>query len=384
VIVPVSGKVNGNEELNNLIQCAYELLPNGVLSEHWMHEFEKGVRDYFGVRCSAFCNSGSSANWLAVTALELPKGSEVIVCPTAFPTTINPIIQNGLMPVFIDCELGTWNIDTNQLEAAYSGKTRAVMVCHTLGNPVNMSAVCKFCEAHDLRLIEDVCDAAGATYGGRKVGTFGDSATFSYYPAHQMSTEEGGMVITNSPRLMRIIKSYRDWGRDCWCEPGHDNTCGKRFDGEIEHKYLYTRIGMNLQGTNMQAALGCAQLTRLDGFVRQRFWNWEYLKENLIGLPLFFPVATPNSEPSWFGFAFGAEKRNELARYLDLHKIGNRPLFAGNITRQPAYKNTEYRIVGDLCNSDYVHKSVLWVGVWPGLTKEMLDYVIEVIHEFYK
>jgi CDP-6-deoxy-D-xylo-4-hexulose-3-dehydrase len=276
-------------------------------------------------------------------------------------------------------------MDVTKLEKALSDKTKAVLVVHNLGNPVDMDTVMKFCHKHNLKCIEDACDALGSEYNGRKVGTFGDVAAFSSYPAHHVSTEEGGMIVTDNPVLMKIIKSYRDWGRDCWCEPGHDNTCGTRFCGEIDHKFTYTRIGYHLAGSNMQAALGCAQMDKLEEFVGKRRENWEYLWHGLYKLwelsPL--PMATPNSSPSWFGFAFGVKNRNELARYLDVNKVGNRPLFAGNIIRQPAYKDVEYRIVGDLTNSDYAFGHVIWVGVFPGLTFEMLDYTIDTIRKFY-
>ncbi len=376
-----------------------------AVDAHWLTAgpstlaFEKALQEQFGRQRALILNSGSSANMLAVTALELPKGSEVITSAVAFPTTVNPIVQCGHIPVFVDCELGTWNIDTTQLEAALSDKTRAVIVTHTLGNPCNMLEVYKFCAEHDLRLVEDVCDAAGATYGGMPVGTWGDFSTYSFYPAHQITTGEGGALLTDNARLARVAVSYRDWGRDCWCPTGQDNTCGKRFEGEYDHKYIYSHIGYSLRATDLQAAIGLTQLARISSFVEKRRENWKYLfsglnkvfprtYQNLLDYdrgvmpPIFFPNATLNSSPSWFGFAFGVEKRAELARYLDARGVCNRPLFAGNIIRQPAYKDVEYRVVGDLHNSDYVHDHVLWIGCWPGLTKEMLDYTIEVLHGF--
>lgn len=362
---------------------------HAAVDKHWLtaglytHEFEKALQTRFGRRHALFVNSGSSANLIAMSALELPKGSEVITSACAFPTTVNPIVQCGLVPVFVDCEPGTWNIDTSQLEAALSDKTWAVIVCHMLGNPVDLAEVSTFCENHDLRLIEDCCDAAGAKYMGLGIGTISDFSTYSFYPAHHITTGEGGAVLTDDSCLAKIAASYRDWGRACWCETGKDNTCGKRFAGEYDHKYTYDRIGYNLKATDLQAAIGISQLGKLDKFVEKRRENWEYLKEHLIGLPLFFPVATPNSRPSWFGFAFGTERRNELARYLDSHGIGNRPLFAGNITRQPAYKDVEYRTVGDLVNSSYAMDSVLWIGCWPGLTQEQLDYTIETMKGYF-
>jgi len=381
MIVPVHGSMLGDDDWAAL---------HAAVDKHWLtaglytHEFEKALAQKFNRRHALFVNSGSSANLLVMTALELPKGSEVITCACAFPTTVNPIVQCGLIPVFVDCELGTWNIDTSQLEVALSNKTRAVMVCHTLGNPCDMLLVYKFCTKHNLRLIEDCCDAAGAMYGGEAVGTWGDFSTYSFYPAHHITTGEGGAVLTDNPRLAKITASYRDWGRACWCETGKDNTCGKRFEGKYDHKYTYDHIGYNLKATDLQAAIGLSQLDKLDSFIEKRYRNWAYLLDRLKELPIQLPIPTWGSQPSWFGFAFGVEKRNELARYLDAHGVGNRPLFAGNIMRQPAYKDVEYRVVGDLHNSNYAMDHVLWIGCWPGLTREQLDYSIEVIHEFFE
>jgi CDP-6-deoxy-D-xylo-4-hexulose-3-dehydrase len=346
--------------------------------------FEKALQKRFNKRHALFVNSGSSANLIALKSLELPKGSEVITCAVGFPTTVNPIIQCGLVPVFVDCEMGTWNIDAGYLLQAMSKKTRAVVVTHTLGNPCNMMWIQAFCKIHNLILIEDCCDAAGATHLDKPVGYYADFSTYSFYPAHQITTIEGGAVLTDDAKLAKVAASYRDWGRDCWCDTGCDNTCGKRFDGEYDHKYTYSRIGYNLKNTDIGAACGLVQLSKLDEFVAKRRYNWRYLYDGLLGLPIIMPVETPNSKASWFGFAFGTERRNELARYLDSHGIGNRPLFAGNITRQPAYTDAEYRISGDLSNSDYVHDNVLWVGCWPGLSTEQLDYTIEVMKGFYK
>jgi CDP-6-deoxy-D-xylo-4-hexulose-3-dehydrase len=352
---------------------------------HFTDEFERALEKRFNRRHALMVNSGSSANLLALAALELSKGSEVITCATAFPTTVNPIVQLGLIPVFVDCELGTWNIDVNQLEAALSDKTRAVIVAHMLGNPVNMRRVYEFAGDHGLYVIADCCDSAGAIFEGREVVHIGDLTTLSFYPAHQITTGEGGAVLTDDPRLAKVVASLRDWGRDCWCAPGKDDTCGKRFEGEYDHKYTYSRIGYNLKSTDLQAAVGVSQLAKLDTFVRARLFNWRYLWRGLWDndVPVYYPQETPDSSPSWFGFAFGVEYRNDLARWLDAHNIGNRPLFAGNITRQPAYKNVEYRVVGELTHADYAHDHVLWVGCWPGLTKEMLDYTIEVICAFF-
>jgi CDP-6-deoxy-D-xylo-4-hexulose-3-dehydrase len=357
----------------------------------YIAEFEKGLQKRFNRRHASFVNSGSSANLLAVTALELPKGSEVITCACGFPTTVNPIIQCGLIPVFVDCEPGTWNIDTTKLEEAYSNKTRAVFVAHTLGNPVNMYSVTEFCITHDLFLISDCCDSAGAWYQRKEVVSCSYISTLSFYPAHQITTGEGGAILTDDPKVAKIIDSYRDWGRACWCKEGCDNTCGKRFDGPVDHKFSYDRIGYNLKGTNLQAALGVSQLKKLDGFVQKRRENWQYLYENLEDLAgslwntnIVLPVAEPLSNPSWFGFAMGVPNRNEFARYLDAHKVGNRPLFAGNILRQPAYKNIECRVVGELKNADYAYEHCLWVGVYPAITKPMLDYMVDVIHAYFR
>jgi CDP-6-deoxy-D-xylo-4-hexulose-3-dehydrase len=386
--VPVTGMVLDMNDSASALAAVGELFDTHETRGKYVDLFERALEEKFNRRFALFCNSGSSANLLALAALELPKGSEVITCATAFPTTVNPIIQLGLVPVFVDCEPGTWNIDTNQLEAALSDKTRAVMVAHMLGNPVNIRAIYDVLEKpenykYDLSVIFDCCDAAGAKYEDCEITSFGAISTLSFYPAHQITTFEGGAVLTDNPRLAKVVASFRDWGRDCWCEPGKDNTCGKRFDGDYDHKYTYSRIGYNMKQTGLHAAVGITQLEKLDEFVQKRRENFHYLSDGLKDLPLEFPRRTENSIPSWFGFAFGVEKRNELARFLDAHKIGNRPLFAGNITRQPAYKNETYRKIGDLPNANYVHEHVLWVGCWPGLTKEMLDWTIEVIHEFF-
>jgi CDP-6-deoxy-D-xylo-4-hexulose-3-dehydrase len=346
--------------------------------------FEQALCRKFDRRHALFVNSGSSANLLAVTALELPKGSEVITCAVGFPTTVNPIIQNNLVPVFVDCEPGTWNIDTTQLEAAVSDKTRAVIVAHTLGNPVSIGAVHLFCHNNNLLLIEDCCDVAGATFGAFQVGSWGDFSTYSFHPAHHLTTAgAGGAVLTDNAKLMKIAKSYAQHGRDCWCDTGCDNTCGKRFDTDYDHKYTYSHIGYNFANTDIGAACGLVQLSRLDDFVAKRRHNWQYLYNGLKDLPIRLPKETPNGRASWFGFAFGTEDRNGLAKYLSDRGVGNRPLFAGNIMRQLAYKDAFYRVVGDLDNSDYAHDNVLWVGCWPGLTDEMLDYSISTIRDYF-
>jgi CDP-6-deoxy-D-xylo-4-hexulose-3-dehydrase len=326
----------------------------------------------------------------------LNPGDEVITVAAGFPTTVNPIFQNRLIPVFVDVTVPNYEIDVRQLEAAYSDRTRAVFLAHTLGNVFDLDAVIAFTRKHNLWLIEDCCDALGSTYKGRKVGTFGDIATLSFYPAHHITTGEGGAVLTDKPALQVLIESFRDWGRDCWCEPGKDNTCGKRFDWQLgslpcgyDHKYTYSHIGYNLKATDMQAALGASQLTKLPEFIARRRANFQHLKTALAGLQecLILPEATAHSDPSWFGFPIGVRedapfRREDLIRALEANKIGTRLLFAGNLLRQPAYQDCEYRVAGDLRNTDFVMNKVFWVGVYPGLTPPMLDFVAKTIAEF--
>ncbi len=376
MIVPISGQVSGKPEADNVMQV---MSGNHYGGGEWTKKFEHGFSQFMGARHAILCNSGSSANLLALSALELPKGSEVITCAVNFPTTVNAIIQLGLVPVFVDADPKTLN-HKNSLDIleAKTDKTGAVILAHTLGNPFDIPV--------DLGvpLIEDACDAIGSTINGKMVGRRGIMATASFYPAHHMTMGEGGAILTDSPRLKKVIESYRDWGRDCWCEPGQDNVCGTRYDGEYDHKYTYSRIGYNLKATDMQAAVGVAQLSRLDGFINRRIENWSYLRENLEGLPIEFVEATPNSNPSWFGFAFLTDERNKLARYLDKHQIGNRPVMAGNVLRQPAYKNIEYRVIGNLDGANKIHECGIWVGVFPGITDEMRDYQVNVIRSFYE
>jgi CDP-4-dehydro-6-deoxyglucose reductase, E1 len=319
----------------------------------------------------------------------------VITVAAGFPTTVNPIIQNRLVPVFLDVELGTYNVDVSMLEAALSSRTKALIFAHTLGNPFNVGAVAEFARKHNLWLIEDCCDALGSTFNGQRVGTFGDIATFSFYPAHHITMGEGGCVATAQPRLTKLIESFRDWGRDCWCAPGKDNTCGKRFDWELgslphgyDHKYTYSHIGYNLKVSDMQAAAGVAQLEKLEDFIAARKRNFAYLAERLSPLSdiLLLPQATPGSDPSWFGFPIAVRpesgvRRDELVRFLNSRQIGTRLLFGGNLLRQPAYRDIERRVIGDLANSDFVTSQVFWIGVYPGLTPQMLDYVVESIEE---
>jgi len=320
----------------------------------------------------------------------------VLSVAAGVPTTVNPIFQNRLVPVFVDVAVPTYEIDVSKLEAAYSPKMKAVMIAHTLGNVFNLDAVTAFCRKYNLWLVEDCCDALGSTYNGRRVGTFGDIATVSFYPAHHITMGEGGAVMTDKPILQVLIDSFRDWGRDCWCEPGMDNTCGKRFDWQLgtlpcgyDHKYTYSHVGYNLKATDMQAALGLSQIAKLPLFVERRKENFAYLKRGLQPLEdvLILPEPSENADPSWFGFPIGVRTdapftRDQLTKALEMQKIGTRLLFAGNLTRQPAYEGLEYRIVGELKNTDFVMNQVFWIGVFPGLTKEMLDFMVKTATEF--
>ena len=400
-VVPVSGKVIRAEDMSAVVESA---LDGWYTTGRWAKEFEKKLARFFGVRSASLVNSGSSANLVALSALTSPKlgdralrpGDEVITVAAGFPTTVNPIFQNKLVPVFVDVILPTYEIDVTKLEEARSEKTKAVMVAHTLGNVFNVGAVSEFCKKYNLWLVEDCCDALGATYNGQNVGTFGDVATVSFYPAHHITMGEGGAVLTNKPALQVLIDSFRDWGRDCWCEPGVDNTCGKRFDWQLgtlpcgyDHKYTYSHVGYNLKATDMQAALGVAQIAKLPEFIEKRKANFAYLKEALAPMEEFLqlPVAGENADPSWFGFPIGVKEgapftRDQLTRALEAKKIGTRLVFAGNLTRQPAYEGWEYRVIGEMPNTDYVMNNVFWIGVFPGLSTEMLDYMVETVTEF--
>ncbi len=400
-VVPVSGKVIRADDMSAVVESA---LDGWFTTGRWAKEFEKKLARFFGVRSASLVNSGSSANLVALSALTSPKlgdralkpGDEVITVAAGFPTTVNPIFQNRLVPVFVDVMLPTFEIDVSKLEAARSEKTKAIMIAHTLGNVFNVGAVSEFCKKYNLWLVEDCCDALGATFKGQKVGTFGDIATVSFYPAHHITMGEGGAVLTNKPALQVLIDSFRDWGRDCWCEPGVDNTCGKRFDWQLgtlpcgyDHKYTYSHVGYNLKATDMQAALGVAQIAKLPEFIEKRKANFAYLKRALKPMEEFLnlPVAGENSDPSWFGFPIGVKEdapftRDQMTRALEAKKIGTRLLFAGNLTRQPAYEGWEYRVVGELTNTDYVMNNVFWIGVFPGLTEEMLDFMVQTVAEF--
>jgi CDP-4-dehydro-6-deoxyglucose reductase, E1 len=401
--VPVSGKVFGASELSHLVDSSLDFwLTTGRFAD----QFERDFARWLGVRHALLCNSGSSANLLALAALTSPKlgdrrlqpGDEVITVAAGFPTTVNPALQHGLHPVFLDVELGTYEVDISHLAEAVGPRTRAIMIAHTLGNAFNVEAVQAIAKQHDLWLIEDNCDALGTRYNGQLTGTFGDLATVSFYPAHHITMGEGGCVLTNSPRLKTLVESFRDWGRDCWCAPGKSDTCGKRFDwclGTLpdgyDHKYIYSHIGYNLKATDMQAAVGVAQLPRLEGFIAARRANWQRLRDGLADLTEFFilPEATPNSEPSWFGFALTVREsapfnRNALIRHLEARKIGTRLLFGGNLLRQPAYANIPHRVVGTLRNTDRIAEGTFWIGVYPGLSAEMIDFMIASIREFLR
>lgn len=399
--VPVSGKVFDEHELVNLVDSSLDFW---LTTGRYAAEFEARFAEWMGVKHCLLVNSGSSANLVALSTLTSEKlgnkrlvpGDEVITVAAGFPTTVNPIFQNQLTPVFLDIQLGTYDIDVTQLEAAYSPRTKAIMVAHTLGNPFNLEAVMAFAQKYDLWVIEDNCDAVGSEYNGQKTGSFGHLATVSFYPAHHMTMGEGGAVLTNDTRLKKIAESFRDWGRDCWCPPGVDNTCAKRYGWQLgtlpfgyDHKYTYSHVGYNLKMTDMQAAVGVAQLEKLPDFISQRQANYQFLHEKLQGLQdvLTLPVATPNSTPSWFGFLLYVKEsapfsRNDLVQYLEEHRIGTRLLFGGNLVRQPAYEKLDYRIVGDLTNTDKVMNQAFWIGLFPGLGEEMLSYIVSKLYDF--
>jgi CDP-6-deoxy-D-xylo-4-hexulose-3-dehydrase len=399
--IPPSGKVIGAPELRNLVDAS---LDGWLTSGRFNEQFEAGLGRFLGVDCVSTVNSGSSANLVAFSALTSPKlgsrairpGDEVITVAAGFPTTVNPALQFGAVPVFVDVHIPTYNVDVAALEAALSPRTRAIVLAHTLGNPYDLEAVTRFARKHDLWLIEDCCDALGARYDGRHVGTFGDVGTLSFYPAHQITMGEGGALFTKSAELKVIIESYRDWGRDCYCAPGKENTCGKRFGwklGELpegyDHKYIYSHLGYNLKITDMQAACGLAQLARLEGFVAARRRNFEFLRRRLARCEefLILPEATRNSEPSWFGFPITLREscdfsRPQLLVYLDQHNIGTRQLFAGNLTRQPYMLGRQFRVPAPLTNTDIVMERTFWLGVYPGLGEEMLDYAAAKLEQF--
>ena len=399
-VIPVSGKVLDPSDFVALVDASLD----GWLTAGRFHtDFERALAKYIGSRSALFVNSGSSANLVALSGLTSPKlgkralkpGDEVLSVAAGFPTTVNPIIQNGLRPVLVDVELGTYDAMADMLREAVTNKTKAIMMAHTLGNPFDLDTVRELCEEHGLWLIEDSCDALGSTYDGKRTGSFGDTATLSFYPAHHITTGEGGAVLVKSPLVRKQVESFRDWGRDCYCETGHDDTCHKRFEWQLgdlpagyDHKYIYSHIGYNLKATDMQAALGLSQLNKVDRFVQARKDNFNYLFAALKDVEgLIMPVATPKSDPSWFGFPLTIEpghpaNREELLRFLDSRKIGTRLLFAGNLTKQPAYRNVDFKIVGNLTNTDIVMTRTFWVGTYPGLTNPMLNFIADSIKEF--
>ena len=398
-----SGKVIGAKELRFLVDSA---LDGWLTAGRFNTEFQNRLAKFLNVGNVLTANSGSSANLLALTALTSPKlrdrqlrpGDEVITVAAGFPTTVNPTFVNGLVPVFVDVEIPTYNIAASQVEGAISSRTRAIMIAHTLGNPFDLHEITRIAKKHNLWLVEDCCDALGSHYDGQVVGTFGDVGTLSFYPAHHITMGEGGAVFTNDTYLTKILLSIRDWGRDCYCEPGAENTCGRRFQWKLgdlpdgyDHKYIYSHLGFNLKITDMQAAIALAQLDRLEEFIQRRKDNFRFLKKNIANLEefLILPEATPNSDPSWFGFPLTLRpkiKRNrrELQQYLNEHKIGTRLLFAGNLTRQPYFKDRNYRVHGDLANTDIIMENTFWLGVYPALNETHLSYVIETLARFFR
>ncbi|HEY8099791.1 MAG TPA: lipopolysaccharide biosynthesis protein RfbH [Burkholderiaceae bacterium] len=401
-VVPPAGKVIGAKEMELMVEAS---LDGWLTTGRFNDLFEARLAKFIGVKHLITVNSGSSANLIAFSALTSPKlgdraikpGDEVIGVAAGFPTTVNPILQFGAVPVFVDVDIPTYNIDPTKVEAAISGKTKAIMLAHTLGNPYNLEVIVALCKKHKLWLIEDCCDALGSTYDGKNLGTFGDIGTVSFYPAHHITMGEGGAVFTNNDELKMIAESFRDWGRDCYCAPGKDNTCGKRFCWKLgtlpqgyDHKYTYSHLGYNLKITDMQAACGLAQLDRLEEFVAARKRNFAYLKNRLKSCEEFLvlPEATPNSDPSWFGFLLTLRpeanvNRVDLLTYLDQYKIGTRLLFAGNLTRQPYMVGRNYRVSGELTNTERVMNDTFWIGVYPGLTEEMLNFSCKKIEAFF-
>jgi CDP-6-deoxy-D-xylo-4-hexulose-3-dehydrase len=401
-MVPFAGRVFDADELVTLVDASLDFwLTTGRFAE----EFEAKFASYMQQKSCLLVNSGSSANLVALSALTSPllknkrlkRGDEVLTVAAGFPTTVNPAVQHGLVPVFVDVELDTFNVKVSAIENALSDKTKAIMLAHTLGNTFDLNAVKAIADKHGLFLIEDCCDAVGSTYDGKMVGTFGDMATTSFYPAHHITMGEGGSVLTSNPLLKRIATSMRDWGRDCYCDPGCDNTCGRRFKGQYgdlpvgyDHKYVYSHIGYNLKVTDMQAAVGVAQLKKLPLFVELRKANFKKLYTGLKQYEeyLMLPEATPNSDPSWFGFPFNVRENNKftrtnLAEFLEDHKILTRQLFAGNLIKQPAYKDVEYRVSGELTNTDYIMRNTIFIGVYPGIQQVHMDYILSVFEKFF-
>lgn len=400
--IPFAGRVFDEDEMVNLIDSSLDFW---LTTGRYAKEFEISFAEKMQQKHCLLVNSGSSANLIAFTSLtsdllksrKILPGDEVITVAAGFPTTVNPIVQSGAIPVFVDVDLETFNIQADKIEDAISDKTKAIMLAHTLGNPFDLAKVKAIAEKHNLFLIEDCCDAVGSTYDGKMVGTFGDFATTSFYPAHHITMGEGGAVLTNNPLLKRIAISMRDWGRDCFCDPGCDNTCGKRFKvqyGDLpagyDHKYVYSHIGYNLKVTDMQAAIGVAQLKKLDAFIQARKDNFKKLYNGLKAYEeyLILPKATPNSDPAWFGFPFNVRENSKftrvmLAEFLEEHKILTRQLFAGNLIKQPAYKNVNYRVSGSLDNTNYIMNNTIFIGVYPGIDEEKMNYILAVFEKFF-
>ena len=400
--VPVSGKVIGSLELKNMVEAS---LDGWLTTGRFNEQFEKKLADFLGIKCLLTVNSGSSANLIAFSTLTssklkeraIQKGDEIISVAAGFPTTVNPIIQFGAIPVFIDVKIPTYNIDESLVEEAITNKTKAIMLAHTLGNPFNVKKIKEICEKYNLWLIEDSCDALGSKFDNQNVGTFGDLATLSFYPAHHITMGEGGAVFTNSKKLERIAESFRDWGRDCYCEPGKDNTCNKRFGWKLgdlpfgyDHKYTYSHLGYNMKITDMQAACGLAQLERLEQFIIKRKENFNFLYKTLKNLEefLILPEVEKNSDPSWFGFPLSLRKnnkfnRNDLIKHLNDSKIGTRLLFSGNLTKQPYMKDVNFKVQGELKNTDFIMENTFWIGLYPGLNKSHLEYSVSKIKNYF-
>jgi CDP-6-deoxy-D-xylo-4-hexulose-3-dehydrase len=400
--VPVSGRVYDSDDLINLVDSSLDFW---LTSGEYALKFEKEFAKFFGLRAALLTNSGSSANLLAVSALTSPKlgkrqllpGDEVITVAAGFPTTVNPIVQNNLVPVFIDVDFPSMEVNMDSLKKAISKKTKAIIIAHALGNPFNAKKVSEIAKENNLWFIEDNCDSLGSTIDGQLTGTFSDISTVSFYPAHHITMGEGGCVLTNSAKLRKIIESFRDWGRDCWCPPGEDNTCGKRFNWKLgqlpkgyDHKYTYSHVGYNLKVTDMQAAVGCSQLKKLNNFIEIRKNNYSKLYKKLkeFNEHLILPEKNKNCEPSWFGFPIAVKEdsnidRDDLVKFLNENKIGTRLLFAGNLLKQPAYENVPHRIVGDLNNSDKVMKYIFWIGVYPGIDDEKIEYIYKTFKIYF-
>lgn len=399
--IPYAGRVYDEKEMINLVDASLDFW---LTAGRFANQFEKEFVEFLGVKYCLLTNSGSSANLLAISALTSPTlgkrrlkpGDEVITTACAFPTTVNPIIQNNLISVFMDVDIGTYNIQADKIEAALSEKTKAIFLAHTLGNPFDLDKLMEVAQKYNLWVIEDNCDALGSKYNGRYTGTFGHIATFSFYPAHHITMGEGGALVTNDTQLKRLIESFRDWGRDCWCKSGHDNTCGKRFDWQLgtlpygyDHKYIYSHIGYNLKITDMQASVGVAQLKKLPYFIETRKKNWETLYAELKKYKDYFvlPKATDNSDPSWFGFLVTVKdsapfSKNDIVNYLERNKIATRMLFSGNIIRHPSFQHVKYRVYDNLKNTDFIVNNTFWIGVYPGLTDEVIEFILNKFKEF--